>query len=151
MRKRNGIRMGSKHPTTRDIVFDAEPIVIWIDGDPGAKSVEQHLSDTYYGHITTYVSQVNLTEIHYNCAARNSRSYGRKKTGQLRQFGVQPVDTNRTWERAAELKDEYTPDFPLADAFALATADTQGVPLLAGDDHHWDEPERDGHDIIRVP
>lgn len=140
-----------QHPGTQAVVFDAEPIIIWIDGDPGAKTVEQYLSDTYYGHITTDISQVNLSEIYYNCAARNSRGYGHKKTAQLQQFGVDPVDTNQTWERAGDFKDEYTPNFPLADAFALATADIQGVPLLAGDDRHWDEPERDGHDIIRVP
>lgn len=142
--------MGSKHPTTQEIVFDAEPILIWIDDDPGAKKVERYLSDTYYGNITTYISQVNLTEVYYSCADRSSRTFGRKKTQDLQQFGVQPVDTNQTWERAAELKDKYTPNFPLADAYALATADIQGVPLLAGDDHHWDEPEHDGHSIIRV-
>lgn len=140
-----------QHHSTQPVVFDAEPIVIWVDGDPGAKVVEQHLSDTYHGNLTTYISSVNLTEVRYNCAARSGRSYGAKKTSQLQQFGVHVVDTGGTWEQAAIFKDEYTPDFPLGDAFALATASEQDVPLLVGNDAHWDDPEDDGHDIIRVP
>lgn len=140
-----------KHSGTQDVVFDAEPILIWADGDSGADTVERYLSDTYYGYIETYISDVNLTEVYYNCADRSSRGYAAKKTTQLQQMGVQTIDTRQTWERAGEFKDEYTPDFPLADAFALATADVQGLPLLAGDDGHWDDPERDGCNITRVP
>ncbi|HET7325634.1 MAG TPA: PIN domain-containing protein [Halococcus sp.] len=121
------------HQGTQSVVFDAEPIIIWVDNDPGAKTVEHHLS-----------------EVHYNCADRSGRAYGRKKTQQLQQFGVQVINTNATWEQAAIFKDEYRPNFPLGDAFALATAAEQGVPLLVGDDKHWNDPENDGHDIIRV-
>ena len=138
------------HQGTQPVVFDAEPIIIWVDNDPGAKIVEQHLSDTYYGNIETYISSVNLSEVHYNCADRSNRAYGQKKTQQLQQFGVQVINTDATWEQAAILKDEYRPNFPLGDAFALATAVEQGVPLLVGDDRHWNDPEDDGHDIIRV-
>ena len=139
------------HQGTQPVVFDAEPIIIWVDGDPGANTVKQHLSDTYYGNIETYISSVNLAEVHYNCAARSGRAYGAKKTQQLQQFGVQVVNTNATWEQSALFKDEYRPNFPLGDAFALGTAAEQGVPLLVGDDSHWDDPEDDGHDIVRVP
>lgn len=144
--------MGSadSHQRTQPVVFDAEPIIIWVDNDPGATVVEQHLSDTYYGNIETYISAVNLSEVHYNCADRGGRAYGAKKTQQLQQFGVQVVNTNATWEQAALFKDEYRPNFPLGDAFALATANERGAPLLVGDDRHWDEPEGDGHDIVRV-
>lgn len=138
------------HQETQPVIFDAEPIIIWVDNDPGAKIVEQHLSDAYYGNIETYVSSVNLSEVHYNCADRSDRAYGQKKTQQLQQFGVQVINTDATWERAAILKDEYRPNFPLGDAFALATAAEQSLPLLVGDDKHWDDPEDDGHDIIRV-
>jgi uncharacterized protein with PIN domain len=141
----------SPHQGTQPVVFDAEPIIIWVDDDPGAKTVEHHLSDTYFGHIETYISSVNLSEVHYNCAARSSRTYGAKKTQQLQQFGVQVINTNATWEQAALFKDEYRPNFPLGDAFALATAGERDVPLLVGDDKHWNDPADDGHDIIRVP
>ena len=142
---------GSKHPNTQEVVLDTEPIIIWADGDPGSITVKNHLTDTYFGHIETYMSRVNLTEVHYNCAARGGRGYGKKKTDQLRDFGVRFVDSGATWKQAAEFKDEYTPNFPLADAYALATAVVKDVPLLAGDDRHWDDPEDDGYDIVRVP
>lgn len=141
----------SPHSGIQPVVFDAEPIIIWVDNDPGAKVVEKYLSDTYYGNIQTYISSVNLAEVHYNCAARSGHGYGVKKTQELQNFGVQVVDTTATWEPAAEYKHEYTPNFPLGDAFALATAEEQGVPLLVGDDKHWDDPEDDGCDIVRVP
>ena len=140
----------SSHPGTQPVVFDAEPIIIWIDDDAGADTVEQHLSDTYYGNIETYISAVNLAEVHYNCAARQNRVYGTKKTNQLQQFGVQVVSPAATWEQAAVYKDEYTPNFPLGDAFALATAAKQNVPLLVGDDTDWDDPIDTGEDVIRV-
>jgi PIN domain nuclease of toxin-antitoxin system len=138
------------HQGTQSVVFDAEPIIIWIDDDTGADVVEQHLTDTYFDNIETYISEVNLAEVHYNCAGRNSRAYGDKKTRELQQFGVQVVPTTATWKRAALFKDEYTPNFPLGDAFALATAAEQNVPLLVGDDTDWDDPLDDGEDIIRV-
>lgn len=138
------------HDETQPVVFDAEPIIIWIDDDDGADVVERHLSDTYYGTIETYISAVTLAEIHYNCAARNGRAYGKKKTHQLQQFGVQVVSTPETWEQAAIYKDEYTPNFPLGDAFALATATKQSVPLLVGADMDWGGPINDGEDIIRI-
>ena len=149
---KNGREMSSgKHPNTQTVVLDAEPILIWADGDPGSTTVNNHLTDTYFNHIQTYISHVNLTEVYYNCAKRGGHGYGKKKTGQLRNFGVQFVESSSTWEQAAEFKDAYTPNFPLADAYALATAVVQAVPLLAGDDRHWDDPEDDGYDIIRVP
>jgi uncharacterized protein with PIN domain len=138
------------HQGTQSVVFDAEPLIIWVDDDPGAAVVERHLSDTFYGNIETYISEVNLAEVHYNCAGRKSRAYGTKKTRQLQQFGVQVVSTTATWEQAAVFKDQYTPNFPLGDAFALATAAEQNVPLLVGDDSDWDNPTDDGEDIIRV-
>lgn len=138
------------HAGTQPVVFDAEPIIIWVDDDPGATDVEQYLSDTYYGNISTYMSAVNLTEVHYNCADRGGPGYGTKKTQQLQQYGVGIVNTGPTWEQAARYKHEYTPDFPLGDAYALATAAERGLPLIVGDDTHWDDPENDGHDIIRI-
>lgn len=141
----------SQHSGAQEVAFDAEPIIIWVDGNPGASAVTNYLSDTYYGNIETYISEVNLTEVYYNCAERSNQGYGVKKTRELQQMGVQPISTSQVWERAGEFKDEYTPNFPIADTFALATADIQDVPLLAGDDNHWDEPEDDDHDIIRIP
>ncbi len=141
----------SPHQGTQPVVFDAEPIIIWIDDDAGADVVEQHLSDTYYNHIETYMSEVNLAEVHYNCAGRKSRAYADTKVRQLHQFGVQVVSTSATWKQAAVYKDEYTPNFPLGDAFALATAAEQNVLLLVGDDTDWDDPIDDGDDIIRAP
>jgi hypothetical protein len=63
---------------------------------------------------------------------------------------VQVVSPAATWEQAPVYKDEYTPNFPLDDAFALATAAEQNVPLLVGDDTDWDDPIDTGEDIIRI-
>jgi PIN domain nuclease of toxin-antitoxin system len=136
---------------TQSVVFDAEPLMTWIEGSTGAQTVEGYLTDTYHGYIETYISRVNLTEVCYNSADYQTLQYGKRQAQTLQNMGVVPVDTDSTWERAAEYKHEYTPSFPLGDAYALATAAEKGLPLLVGQDQHWDDPEDDGHDIVRVP
>jgi PIN domain nuclease of toxin-antitoxin system len=135
---------------TQPVVFDAEPLMKWIEGSSGATVVEGYLTDTYHGYIETYISQVNLTEVYYGTADYQSLQYANRQTTTLQNIGVVPLSTTSIWERAAEYKHEYTPNFPLGDAYALATAAEQGLPLVVGDDTHWDDPENDGHDIVRV-
>lgn len=141
----------SKHTGTQSVVLDAEPIFTWIEGSAGANDIEQYLSDCYFGHVDAFMSEVNLAEVFYNCAGFNDLSYGKRKTNELRSYGVTPVDSSGVWEQAAEYKHEYTPNVPLGDAFALATATEQELPLLVGGDPHWDDPIDDGLDVIRVP
>jgi PIN domain nuclease of toxin-antitoxin system len=145
------ILMGDQHPNTKSVVFDTEPIIRWIEGGSGAQTVARYLSDTYYRNIETAISHVHLTEVFYVCADYQTPQYATKKTTELQNMGVTVVNTNTVWETAGHLKHKYTPDFPLGDAFALATASERGVPLLTGDDSHWDDPLADEHDILTIP
>jgi hypothetical protein len=140
-----------KHDGTKAVVFDAEPVIIWADGDPGASTVTPYLPDTYHGNITTYISHVNFTEVYCNCAARSSRSYGQKKPTSFVSSGSSQSVRRRYGNVPPNVRTNTHLIFPSQHAFALATADVQDVPLLVGDDHHWDDPEHDGHEIIRVP
>jgi PIN domain nuclease of toxin-antitoxin system len=140
----------SKHPSTESVVIDAEPILTWVEGSNGATQVEKYLTDTYFGHINAAMSEINLAEVYYNCAKFQGLGYGEKKTSELRTYGVVPVDSSSVWRQASEYKHEYTPNFPLGDAFALATATVRDLPLLVGGDPHWDEPMDDGLDVIRA-
>lgn len=141
----------SKPQGTQSVVYDAEPIVVWIDQRPGASAVEQYITDTYHDHISTFISRINLTEVYYTCANLEDRQFARNQVSYLRNVGVRVVEAVTVWEQAAMYKHEYTPNFPLGNAFALSTATEQRLPLLVGDDFHWDDPERDGHDVLRVP
>lgn len=141
----------SKHQETQSVVFDSEPLVMWIDQRSGASTVEKYITDTYHSHISTVISRINLTEVYYTCANLEDRQFAQTQVNYLQRIGVGVVEAGTVWEQVAIYKHEYTPNFLLGDAFALATATEQNRPLLTGDDHHWDEPETDGHDILRIP
>lgn len=53
---------------TQSVVFDAEPVIVWIDQRAEAASVEAYITDTYHGHISTFISRINLMEVYYTCA-----------------------------------------------------------------------------------
>lgn len=141
----------SKQQGTESVVFDAEPLIVWLDQRAGAATVEEYITDTYHGHINSYTSRINLMEVYYTCANLEDREFASEQVGYLQRIGMGVVEVDSIWEQAAIYKHEYTPNFPLGDAAALATAAKMGLPLLAGDDHHWDDPEANGHDILRLP
>lgn len=140
----------SKHPETQSVVFDAEPIIIWIDQLTEAATVKKYITDTYHGYINSFISRTNLIEIYYTCIELEDREFAHDQTAYLQDVGIGVVETEAIWEQAGLNKDTYMPNFPLGDAVALAAATEQDLPLLVGDDRHWNDPEADGHDIQRV-
>jgi uncharacterized protein with PIN domain len=141
----------SQHNGTFPVVFDTEPLITWSMGNDGVETVTEFLSDTYHRNINTCISRINLIEVWYVCASMRDPTFGEQKTDDIRDMGVEIVEVVDIWELAARVKYQYMPDFPIGDAFALATAIEREVPLLTGPDSHWDEPIADGHDIIQIP
>jgi hypothetical protein len=140
----------SQHNETFPVVFDTESLITWSKGNDGTEIVVDFLSDTYHRNIETFISRMNLIEVWYVCAAIRDPAWGERKTDDIQDMGVEVVEVVDMWEVAAHVKYEYMPDFPIGDAFALATAIERDVPLLTGQDSHWDEPIADGHDIIQI-
>jgi PIN domain nuclease of toxin-antitoxin system len=131
---------------TESVVLDTRPLVVWVGGEDGDAIIEDFLSDLSYGHIDMYISRTNLIEMFYTFEKMGLDA--EEMTTHLRDMGLRIVEAETVWKRVARFKNEYTPDFTLGDAFALATSVEKGLPLLADDEAHWTEPRRDGHDIL---
>lgn len=140
--------MGSpeQYDHTESVVVDTRPLVVWVAGEDGDSIIEDFLSDLSYAHIDMYISRINLIETFYTFEEMGLDAEA--MTTHVRDMGVRIVEAEAVWKRVARFKNEYTPNFPLGDAFALATAVEKELPLLADDEAHWTEPRREGHDIL---
>ena len=128
---------------TDTIVFDAEPVLAYLDDEPGSDAVEEWIDRVAAGEIDGYVSPVTKTEILYvGSRIGFDAADVRASLDRLEAIGVDTYDPTDCWETAAVLKEAY--GMALGDAYALATAEAVGGTLLAGADDDFDEV--DGND-----
>jgi len=115
------------------VVFDTEPLLAFYMGEEGANVVEEYLDKVIEGSIRAYINIVNLTELYY-ILHRYSPEAAEEKTRNLRAYGVKvvPLQDNTLWRLAAEIKSGHP--MSLADAYAVATAQTTGSELIVGKD-----------------
>jgi PIN domain nuclease of toxin-antitoxin system len=130
---------------TESVVVDTRPLVVWVGGEDGDSTVEEFLSDLSYNHIDMHISRINLIETFYTFESIGLDA--EEITTHVRDMGLSIVEAEEVWKRVARFKNKYTPNFPLGDAFALATSVEKDLPLLGGDETHWEEPRQDGYDI----
>lgn len=127
---------------TDTIVFDTEPLVAYLDDEPGSDTVEEWIDRVASGEIEGYISPVTKTEILYVGSRVGFRPADvRASLERLEELGVTVFDPRECWDGAAALKEAYT--MALGDAYALATADAVGGTLLVGADDDFDDVEDD--------
>lgn len=132
------------------IVFDAEPLIAYLNDEPGADVVEKYLNALENGDIDGYMSPVTLAEVRYICRRELKTSIVTEFLDYLTQF-ISIFEARQCWRQAADIK--YTEQVPLGDAFALATqmralnpnlGSSTAPPeakLLVGADDHFDDFE----------
>ncbi|SNZ16975.1 Predicted nucleic acid-binding protein, contains PIN domain [Natronoarchaeum philippinense] len=119
------------------IVFDAEPILAYLDDEPGSDAVEEWIDRVAGGEIDGYISPVTKTEILYvGSRIGFAPDDVRASLNRLEELGVEVRDPTDCWETAAVLKEAYS--MALGDAYALATAEAVDGTLLAGADDDFD-------------
>ncbi|AFZ72829.1 type II toxin-antitoxin system VapC family toxin [Natronobacterium gregoryi] len=127
---------------TDTVVFDTEPIVAYLDDEPGSDVVEAWIDRVASGEVDGYISPVTKTEILYVGSRVGFRPDDvRASLNRLEELGVAVYDPRECWEIAAALKEAYT--MALGDAYALATAESVDGTLLVGADNDFDELEDD--------
>lgn len=122
-------------------VFDAFPLLCWLQEEPGWKKVDSYLTQAAQGSLEIVISAVNVGEIYY----RLIRAVGMQKAeiflSNIRHkvfpLTVVPVTNSRVW-RAARIKGSYRVSY--ADAFAVALAKELNAPLVTGDPEILDLP-----------
>lgn len=127
---------------TDTIVFDTEPLIAYLDDEPGSDVVEGWIDRIASGEIDGYISPVTKTEVLYVGSRVGFRPEDvRASLGRLEELGVTVHDPRKCWESAAALKESHP--MALGDAYALATADAVNGTLLVGADTDFDELEDD--------
>ena len=128
---------GTEIPET--IVFDAEPLVAYFCDESGSDVVETYVR-AVEGAAEGFMSAVNLAEVHYVVRAIDGTNRADTVVDILAESGIRQIDTEATWQKAAEFKFTYSP--ALGDAFALGTAaHVEGTLLVGGDDDYEDVSE----------
>ena len=125
---------------TDTIVFDTEPLIAYLDDEPGSDVVEAWIDRVASGEVDGYISPVTKTEVLYVGSRVGFRLDDvRASLDRLEELGVAVHDPRECWEIAAALKEAYP--MALGDAYALATADAVGGTLLVGADNDFDDLE----------
>jgi len=118
------------------LTFDSEAILAFFLGEAGAELVRDNLEKVQKGEIDGYINILNLTEIYY-ILSRVSPKLAEEKQRNLRLYGLKivPINDNGLWREAAKIKCDHS--MSLADAFAVATAQTLKTTLIVGSDKEF--------------
>lgn len=122
------------------VAFDTEPLVAYLDDEPGSDVVEAWIDRVASAELRGYISPVTKTEVLY-VATRSGfdRDQVVASLDRLEDLGVRVHAATGCWQQAAVYKEVYT--VPLGDAFSLATARETGATLLVGADTDFDDVE----------
>lgn len=122
------------------VAFDAEPLVAYLDDEPGSDVVEEWIDRVAGSEIAGYISPVTKAEVFYvGVRVGFPRDQVLASLDRLEDLGVRVHAATESWRRAATFTEVY--DVPLGDAFSLATARETGGTLLVGADTDFDDVE----------
>jgi len=114
------------------IVFDSWAVIAYLEGEPAAERVADHIADAHDDGIPLFISVVNAGEVWYIIAREASVADADRSVVQLRQLGIEFVDVNWTLaHEAGGYKSRYKMSF--ADCFAAALTKHKRALLLTGD------------------
>jgi len=114
------------------ILFDAHPILKWVQKERGYQKVKSLLIDCRNQSALGYINQINLGEVYY----KTIRAVGLQEAKNfLENFFRLPIttvlpDSELIW-KASEIKAEHSISY--ADCFAAATALRYNAAILTGD------------------
>jgi predicted nucleic acid-binding protein len=118
------------------LTFDSEPILAFFLGEAGGNQVASILEKISNGEAQGYINIINLTEVHY-ILSRISPEVSKEKQRILRSYGIKvvPIEDNGLWCEAGKIKCDHA--LSLADAFAVATAQSINATLVVGSDKEF--------------
>ncbi len=114
------------------IVLDSWAIMAYLEDEPAAEQVEMLiLSARELGKQLT-MSTINIGEVWYNTAQRESEAEADRVVANLKQLGIEFVSADWTLTRQAAA---YKSIYPIAyaDCFAAALAKINDAELITGD------------------
>jgi predicted nucleic acid-binding protein len=114
------------------IVLDSWAVIAFLEGEPAAGKVGNHIADAHENAIPLFISVVNAGEVWYIIARETSVSDADRSITELRHLGIEFIDADWTLaHEAGGFKSKYKMSF--ADCFAAALAKNKKALLLTGD------------------
>jgi predicted nucleic acid-binding protein len=114
------------------IALDSWAVLAYLEGEPSAKRVADHIADAHEQSIPLFISVVNAGEVWYIIAREASVNDADRSITELRHLGIEFIDADWTLaHEAAGFKSRYKMSF--ADCFAAALARQKKALLLTGD------------------
>jgi ribonuclease VapC len=114
------------------IVFDSWAVIAYLEGEPAAERVADHIADAHDDGIPLFISVVNAGEVWYIIAREASVSAADDSIKELRHLGIEFVDADWTIaHEAGRFKSKYKMSY--ADCFAAALVKQKKALLLTGD------------------
>jgi len=113
------------------LVFDSWAILAYVQAEPSGRHVKSLLLESADVR-PLWMSNINLGEVWYTLARRNSAAYASHHIAELAQIGIERVDVD--WPmvlQAAEYKSRHKISY--ADGFAAALAHQRNAELVTGD------------------
>jgi predicted nucleic acid-binding protein len=116
----------------KSIVLDSWAVIAYLEGEPSAKRVADHIADAHEQNIPLFISVVNAGEVWYIIAREASVSDADRSITELRHLGIEFVDADWTLaHEAGGFKSKYKMSY--ADCFAAALTKQKKALLLTGD------------------
>lgn len=130
--------------------LDAYAILCWLQDEPGADIVDQHLSEGDRDKANRCpTSVINLGEVFYRIGKTRGLAQAEEFWDDVHSglIPLQVVEVTRNRVRkAAALKARYA--IAYADAFAIQLAQERGLPLVTGDPEIKAVEEQESLDIV---
>lgn len=114
------------------LVFDSWAILAYVQAEPPGARVKSLLIEVAEVRRPLWMTSINLGEVWYMLARRNSGAYASQQLTELSQIGIERVDVD--WPmvlEAAGYKSRHKISY--ADAFAAALAKQRHAELVTGD------------------
>lgn len=128
----------------RDYVFDTEPLVAFLYGEPGHGDVAQRLGEVEVGRAEGSIAEVTASAVFYliariECEEESpTRDSLRVADRDVRALGRRGVVLRRAdWLLAGEIKARG--GLSLGDSYAVALARERGATLVVGTDDLFDD------------
>ena len=114
------------------LVFDSWAILAYVQAEPAGARVRSLLIDATEAKRSLWMTSINLGEVWYMLARRNSGAYANSQLEELSQIGIERVDVD--WPMVLEAAGyKYRHKISYADAFAAVLAKQRHAELVTGD------------------
>lgn len=118
------------------VVFDAEPLLAYLDDEPGSDDVRHVIEDIREDRCVGFINYITLCEVTYVAERVLDETTVCEFVETLLDYGIEPVDSEEVWYPAAKYKNEF--DVSLGDAVMLATARRKQATAIVGADRDFE-------------